>query len=69
MLRQLTQSASRNSVQTLPEKFTGSSKLPKPEYVGLDLPHIPEPTRSEMAKELELRLQQLQILLQTFHTE
>jgi len=39
------------------------------EYVGLDLPHIPEPTRSEMAKELELRLQQLQILLQAFHTE
>ena len=23
------------------------------EYVGLDLPHIPEPTRSEMTKELE----------------
>ena len=25
------------------------------EYVALDLPHIPEPTRSEMTKELELR--------------
>jgi hypothetical protein len=37
--------------------------------VRLDLPHIPEPTRSEMTKELELRFQQLQILLQTFHTE
>jgi hypothetical protein len=39
------------------------------EYVGLDLPHIPEPTRSEMAKELELRLQQLRMLLETLHTE
>ena len=39
------------------------------EYVALDLPHIPEPTRSEMTKELELRLQQLRMLLQTFHTE
>ena len=39
------------------------------EYVALDLPHIPEPTRSEMTKELELRFQQLQMLLQTFHTE
>jgi hypothetical protein len=39
------------------------------EYVGLDLPHIPEPTRSEMTKELELRFQQLQMLLQAFHTE
>jgi hypothetical protein len=28
------------------------------EYVKLDLPHIPEPTRSEMTKELELRFQQ-----------
>ena len=37
------------------------------EYVKLDLPHIPEATRSEMTKELELRFQQLQILLQTFH--
>jgi hypothetical protein len=36
---------------------------------ALDLPHIPEPTRSEMTKELELRLQQLRMLLQTFHTE
>jgi hypothetical protein len=39
------------------------------EYVALDLPNIPETTRLEMTKELELRLQQLQILLQTFHTE
>ena len=35
----------------------------------LDLPHIPEPTRSEMTKELELRFLQLQMLLKTFHTE
>jgi hypothetical protein len=39
------------------------------EYVALDLPHIPEPTRSEMTKELELRLHQLRMLLETFHTE
>jgi hypothetical protein len=39
------------------------------EYVALDLPHIPEPTRSEMTKELELRFLQLRMLLQTFHTE
>ena len=39
------------------------------EYVKLDLPHIPETARSEMTKELELRLQQLLILLQAFHTE
>jgi hypothetical protein len=39
------------------------------EYVALDLPHIPEPTRSEMTKKLDLRFQQLQMLLQTFHTE
>ena len=39
------------------------------EYVGLDPPHNPEPMRSEMTKELELRLQQLRILLQTFHSE
>src|SRR5271167_3262010 len=38
------------------------------EYVALDLPHIPEPTRSEMSKELELRLQQLRMLLQAFQT-
>jgi hypothetical protein len=38
------------------------------EYVALDLPHIAEPTRSEMTKELELRLQQLRMLLQTFRT-
>jgi hypothetical protein len=39
------------------------------EYVALDLPHIPEPARSETTKELELRLQQLLMLLHTFHTE
>jgi hypothetical protein len=39
------------------------------EYVALDLLHISEPTRAEMTKELELRLQQLRMLLQTFHTE
>ena len=39
------------------------------EYVRLDLPHIPEPTRSEMTKELELRLHQFRMLLETFHTE
>jgi hypothetical protein len=39
------------------------------EYVKLDLPHIAEPMRSEMTKELERRFLQLQILLQTFHTE
>jgi hypothetical protein len=39
------------------------------EYVGLDLPHISEPTRSEMTKELELRFLQLQMLLKAFHTE
>lgn len=39
------------------------------EYVALDLPHVSEATRSEMTKELELRFQQLQILLQAFHTE
>jgi hypothetical protein len=39
------------------------------EYVALDLPHIPEPTRLEMTKELELRFEQLRMLLQTFHTE
>jgi hypothetical protein len=37
--------------------------------VRLDLLSIPEPTRSEMTKELELRLQQLRILLQAFHTK
>jgi hypothetical protein len=35
------------------------------EYVGLDLPNIPEPMRSEMTKELELRFLQLQMLLQS----
>jgi hypothetical protein len=39
------------------------------EYVALDLPHIPEPRRSEMTKELERRLLQLRMLLETFHTE
>ena len=39
------------------------------EYVALDLPHIPEPTRSEMTKELELRLHQLRMLLETLHAE
>ena len=39
------------------------------EYAALDLPHIPEPTRSEMTKELERRFQQLQMLLQAFHTK
>ena len=39
------------------------------EYVGLDLPNIPEPMRSEMTKELELRFLQLQMLLQSFRTE
>jgi hypothetical protein len=39
------------------------------EYVALDLPHIPEPTRSEMTKELELRFQQLQMLLRVFICE
>jgi len=37
--------------------------------VRIDLLSIPEPTRLEMTKELELRFQQLRILLQTFHTE
>jgi hypothetical protein len=37
--------------------------------VRLDLLSISQPTRTEMTKELELRFQQLQILLQTFHTE
>jgi hypothetical protein len=39
------------------------------EYVKLDLPHIPEPIRSEMTKELELRFLQLQMLLKAFHNE
>jgi hypothetical protein len=39
------------------------------EYVGLDLPNIPEPMKSEMTKELELRFLQLQMLLQSFHSE
>jgi hypothetical protein len=39
------------------------------EYLKLDLPGISESTRSDMIKELELRFLQLQILLQTFHTE
>ena len=36
-------------------------------YIALDLPHITEPKRTEMTKELELRFLQLQMLLQTFH--
>jgi len=32
-------------------------------------PYIPEPTRSEMTKELERRLLRLRILLEAFHTE
>jgi hypothetical protein len=36
------------------------------EYVKLDLPHIPEPTRLEMTKELELRFQQLQMFVADF---
>jgi hypothetical protein len=39
------------------------------EYVALDLPHIPEPTRSEMTKELERRFLQLGMLLKAFQTE
>jgi hypothetical protein len=39
------------------------------EYVALDLPHIPEPTRSEMTKELERRFLQLQMLLQEIDRE
>jgi hypothetical protein len=39
------------------------------EYVKLDLPHISEPKRSEIAKELELRFLQLQILVKAFHAE
>ena len=39
------------------------------EYVGLDLPNIPELMRSEMTKELELRFLQLQMLLQSSHAE
>ena len=36
------------------------------EYVALDLPHIPEPTRSEMTKELERRLLQLRNVVGDF---
>jgi hypothetical protein len=39
------------------------------EYVRLDLPHISETKRAEMTKELELRFQQLQILLRVFSCE
>jgi hypothetical protein len=39
------------------------------EYVALDLPHIPEPMRSEMTKELERRFLQLGMLLKAFRTE
>lgn len=36
------------------------------ECVKLDLPHIPEAKRTEMVKELQIRLQQLAILLKVF---
>jgi len=36
------------------------------ECVKLDLPHIPETTRAEMAKELQIRFLQLQMLLKVF---
>jgi hypothetical protein len=39
------------------------------EYVRLDLPQISETKRAEMTKELELRFQQLQILLRVFSCE
>jgi len=39
------------------------------ECVRLDLPYIPEPKRSEIAKELELRLLQMQMLLKVFNSK
>ena len=36
------------------------------ECVKLDLPHIPEPKKREMARELEIRVQQLLMLLKVF---
>ncbi len=36
------------------------------ECVRLDLPHIPEAKRTEMVKELEIRLQQMAMLLKVF---
>jgi hypothetical protein len=36
------------------------------EGVKLDLPYIPETTRAEMVRELEIRLQQLVMLLKVF---
>jgi hypothetical protein len=39
------------------------------EYVALDLPHIPEPTRSEMTEELERRFQQFLMLLKVFNEQ
>ena len=39
------------------------------ECVRLDLPHIPEPKRSEIVKELEMRSLQLQMLLAAFSSK
>jgi len=39
------------------------------ECVRLDLPHIPEPKRSEIFKELELRFVQLHMLLKVFKND
>jgi hypothetical protein len=36
------------------------------ECVRLDLPHIPEAKRTEMVRELEIRLQQMAMLLKVF---
>ena len=36
------------------------------ECVRLDLPHIPEPKRAQMVTELEIRLQQLVMLMKVF---
>ena len=36
------------------------------ECVKLDLPHIPETTRAEMTKELQIRFLQLEMLLKVF---
>jgi hypothetical protein len=39
------------------------------EYTAFDLPHIPELTRLEMTKEIELRVHQLRMLLEAFHAK
>ncbi len=39
------------------------------ECVRLDLPHIPEPKRTEIFKELELRFLQLHMLLKVFKSD